>query len=168
MGPVDQFNALPAEAAEAELLSCCASPAWAGQLAAWRPYPDLPALLVAAGAASRGLTWAEVAQALTAHPRIGERPTGPGREAAWSRREQAGVAGADDVTRQALAEANQRYEDRFGHVFLVCASGRSDSELLAAARARLDNDEAIERTVVRDELGKIAQLRLERLFDGHG
>jgi 2-oxo-4-hydroxy-4-carboxy-5-ureidoimidazoline decarboxylase len=160
------FNALPAELAEVELLSCCASPGWAGRVVAGRPYRDVPALLAAADAASRALTWSDVAQALAAHPRIGQRPAGGGREAAWSRREQAAVDGADDATRAALARANEEYEARFGHLFLIFASGRGDAEVLAAARARLANDEATERAVVREELRRIARLRLERLFDG--
>jgi len=166
MGSVDSFNALPSPRAERELLRCCAAPSWARQVAAGRPYPDLPALLAVADAASRALTWSDVAQALAAHPRIGERPVGDAPQAAWSRREQAGVDGADAASRAALANANQEYEDRFGHRFLICASGLSDTELLAAARARLGHDEVTERPVVREELGKIAKLRLERLLDG--
>jgi 2-oxo-4-hydroxy-4-carboxy-5-ureidoimidazoline decarboxylase len=126
----------------------------------------MPALLAAADAASRDLTWADVAEARSAHPRIGQRPAGEGREAAWSRREQAGVDGADNATRAALARANEEYEARFGHLFLIFATGLGDAELLAAARARLANDEATERATVREELRKIARLRLERLFDG--
>jgi 2-oxo-4-hydroxy-4-carboxy-5-ureidoimidazoline decarboxylase len=99
------------------------------------------------------------------HPRIGERPTGDGRESGWSRREQAGILSQlAPATRAALAEANREYERRFGHVFLVFATGRTDTELLAAARARLGNPPAVEREVVRTELGRIAQLRLERLL----
>ena len=168
MDPVQAFNALPPERAERELLACCAAPRWAREVAAGRPYPDRAALLAAAGATSAALAWDDVVQALAAHPRIGERPAGTGREAAWSRREQAGVDSAGTGTRAALAEANRAYEQRFGHVFLIFASGRSDTEMLAAARARLAHDEPTERTVVRQELGKIAALRLERLNDGFG
>jgi 2-oxo-4-hydroxy-4-carboxy-5-ureidoimidazoline decarboxylase len=164
---VEAFNALPPERAEAELLACCASAHWARRVAAGRPYPDRPALLAAADAASRALTWTDVAQALAAHPRIGQRATGSGRAAAWSRREQAGVDSADASTRAALARANEDYEARFGHIFLISASGRTDADLLAAARARLANDEATEREVVREELRKIARRRLEGLFDDH-
>jgi 2-oxo-4-hydroxy-4-carboxy-5-ureidoimidazoline decarboxylase len=157
------FNALPPEEAERELLACCASPAWARTVAGARPFPDLAALLAAADTAMGRLSWAEIDQALAAHPRIGERAAGAGREAAWSRREQAGMDGADDQTRTALVEANLAYEERFGHVFLIFASGRADTEMLASAQARLHHDEATERRVVREELGKIARLRLERL-----
>ncbi len=97
--------------------------------------------------------------ALSAHPRIGERPAGRGADAAASRREQAGV-GDDAVLGLNLAEGNQAYEERFGHVYLVRASGRSGEELLGLLRARLDNDEATEHDVVRRELAEITSLRL--------
>lgn len=157
------FNALPRADAEKDLLACCAAPAWARTVAAGRPYPDNASLRAAADAALRALTWPDVAQALAAHPRIGERAAGGGREAAWSRREQAGVTDADAATRTALAQANREYEERFGHLFLVFASGRSETDLLAAARARLAHDDETERRVVQEELRKIALLRLERL-----
>jgi 2-oxo-4-hydroxy-4-carboxy-5-ureidoimidazoline decarboxylase len=159
------FNGLSAERAEAELLACCAVPRWAAELTALRPYPSRRDLLVAADAALRALSWTDVALGLAAHPRIGERAAGSGREAAWSRREQAGAAAADDDTLAALVQVNQEYEQQFGHVFLIFASGRSDTEMLAAARDRLGNDDATERAVVAGELRKIAMLRLERLFD---
>lgn len=159
-----RFNALPQAEAERELLACCACRSWARDVAAGRPYPDVAALVAAGGAAVAALPWSEVGEALSAHPRIGQRPAGTGREAAWSRREQAGVDGSDAATLAALADANREYEERFGHVFLIFASGRSPAQLLAAARARLANDEAAERGVVREELGHITRLRLERLL----
>jgi 2-oxo-4-hydroxy-4-carboxy-5-ureidoimidazoline decarboxylase len=162
------FNSLPAERARAELLTCCAVPAWADAVAGGRPYPRKDALLAAAQAAARALTWSDVQMGLSAHPRIGERADGPGREAAWSRQEQSAASGGDPDGRVELLEANRRYEATFGHVFLIFASGRSRAEILAAARERLGNDVATERTVVADELRKIAVLRLERLIDGLG
>jgi 2-oxo-4-hydroxy-4-carboxy-5-ureidoimidazoline decarboxylase len=159
------FNDAAAGPAERDLLSCCASPRWAHRLTAGRPYPNLAALLAAADAALAGLPWPEVEQALSAHPRIGDRIAGTDRESGWSRREQAGMASADPATRAALEQANREYEQRFGHVFLVFATGRSDAELLAAARARLRNDDPVERDIVRAELGKIARLRLARLLE---
>jgi 2-oxo-4-hydroxy-4-carboxy-5-ureidoimidazoline decarboxylase len=162
---VADFNVLPVAEARAALLACCAVPDWAARLVGGRPYPHRVALLAAADAALRALSWEQVAQALAAHPRIGERASGADLEAAWSRREQSGVERADEATRAALARANREYEQRFGHLFLIFASGRGDTELLAAARARLRHDEPTERRIVREELRKIALLRLERLFD---
>jgi 2-oxo-4-hydroxy-4-carboxy-5-ureidoimidazoline decarboxylase len=163
---VEAFNALPAEGLVADLLRCCAAPAWGASVLRGRPYADRAALLAAAEAAGRGLSWADVQTGLAAHPRIGERASGGGAEADWSRREQAAAAtSANDETAAALVRANQAYEKRFGQVFLIFASGRSQAEILAAAQARLGNDDATERAVVTGELSKIAVLRLERVLD---
>jgi 2-oxo-4-hydroxy-4-carboxy-5-ureidoimidazoline decarboxylase len=161
---LDRLNGLPADAAVAELLACCASHRWAHQVSAGRPYPDRDALLSAAEAASNSLDWDGVAEALTAHPRIGERAEGASREAQWSRAEQLGAAATDDSLQAALAEGNRAYEERFGHVFLIRAAGRSGQEMLEALRPRLAHDDATERRVVAAELGEIAQLRLDQLL----
>ncbi|MFF4191753.1 2-oxo-4-hydroxy-4-carboxy-5-ureidoimidazoline decarboxylase [Nonomuraea sp. NPDC001831] len=165
------FNRRPRAEAEAELLACCASRAFAAAVAARRPYAAPERLAEAAEAAVRELEWPDVLEALAAHPRIGERPSGDGRESRWSRQEQAGAhadaPGAGEL-RAALAAGNRAYEERFGYVYLVCAAGLSGAELLARLRARLDNDEETERGAVRDELVKITRLRLGRLMEGEG
>jgi 2-oxo-4-hydroxy-4-carboxy-5-ureidoimidazoline decarboxylase len=165
MDAVEVVNSLPAERLAEDLLACCAAPAWGVAIISKRPFPDRAAVLAAADTAARALSWADVLVGLSAHPRIGERAAGDSPEAAWSRREQAASASADDATRQALIEANRAYEERFGHVFLIFASGRRQAEILAAARERLAHDEAAERTVVTDELRKIALRRLEQVLD---
>jgi 2-oxo-4-hydroxy-4-carboxy-5-ureidoimidazoline decarboxylase len=163
---VEAFNSRPAGELEAELLAVCAAPAWGRAVAALRPYPSKAAVLAAADAAARSLSWPDVLQGLSAHPRIGQRAQGDSTEAAWSRREQSTAASSgDDATRTALRAANEAYEDRFGHVFLIFASGRTQEEILASARERIGNDEPAEREIVTDELRKIALLRLERLLD---
>ncbi|MDG4782168.1 2-oxo-4-hydroxy-4-carboxy-5-ureidoimidazoline decarboxylase [Micromonospora sp. WMMD961] len=158
------FNALPATDAERALSACCASPSWARAVAAFRPYADQQALLRTASDQLAGLPWPDVAQALAAHPRIGQRADGAERDAVWSRREQARVVDSDEAVRSALREVNHAYEDRFGHLFLIFANGRSSEEILAAARSRLGNDSATEREVVRAELTRITVLRLTRLL----
>ncbi len=155
---LDRFNALPDERAGTVLHACCASPAWVRSLVAGRPYGNADALYAAADAALADLSEREVDEAMAGHPRIGDRP-----ENASSRREQSGLAGADEHTLERLAEANRAYEERFGHVYLVCATGRSADEMLAIARDRLGNDPTTERRIVRAELGKINRIRLERL-----
>jgi 2-oxo-4-hydroxy-4-carboxy-5-ureidoimidazoline decarboxylase len=147
------------------LLACCDVPEWADAVLAGRPYADEDALLATADRAARNLTDAQVEQALAAHPRIGERPSGPGTGSAWSRQEQSGVS-RDADTQAALVQANRDYEERFGRVFLVCATGLSSEEVLAAARARLGNDDDTERAVVADELRRIALLRLRKVLAG--
>jgi 2-oxo-4-hydroxy-4-carboxy-5-ureidoimidazoline decarboxylase len=134
-----------------------------------RPYRDRGQILRTADAASEALTWDDVQAGLAAHPRIGERATGDSTEAAWSRSEQSAAArSADEQTEAELIAANRAYEERFGHVFLIFASGRSQQEILAAARERLGNDDATERDTVRNQLGAIARLRLERVLDALG
>jgi len=166
MDAVEVFNSLPAARLEHDLRACCAAPAWGAAITAKRPYQSRADLLAAADAAARALSWDEVLAGLSAHPRIGERAAGESQEAAWSRREQSAAAqSADETTRAALIEANRAYEEKFGHVFLIFASGRTQAEILAAARERLTNDEATERAIVADQLRLIASLRLERVLD---
>jgi 2-oxo-4-hydroxy-4-carboxy-5-ureidoimidazoline decarboxylase len=145
----------------AGLRACCAADAWVTALLDAQPYASEDELAAASDAATAALDEAGLAQALAGHPRIGERA-----ESAWSRQEQSGMADADARIRAELAAANAEYERRFGHVYLVCASGRSAAELLAVCRARLGNDPATERGVVLDELAKINRLRLAKLVEG--
>ncbi|HEY2044658.1 MAG TPA: 2-oxo-4-hydroxy-4-carboxy-5-ureidoimidazoline decarboxylase [Jatrophihabitans sp.] len=158
---LQRFNRLPADDAVSALLACCSSPDWATAIATGRPYGSHAQLYDRARQVLAGLSESEIDAALYSHPRIGDRPTEPA--AAWSRSEQAGVAA--DI-RHALAEANRGYEERFGHVYLVCATGRSGPELLAILNERMSNDPATERGVLRAELGKINTLRLTKLLEG--
>jgi 2-oxo-4-hydroxy-4-carboxy-5-ureidoimidazoline decarboxylase len=163
-----RFNSLAGDAAAEVLRACCAAPAWIHAVASGRPYPNRVALVTRADAALADLDWPGVIAALDAHPRIGERVGGVGREASWSRSEQSGMDQSSADVREALVAANQAYEDRFGHVFLIFATGRSDTEMLAAAQQRLGNDEEVERVVVRGELGRIVGLRVAKLLDSLG
>lgn len=165
MTSVDAFNDADPDAAAAMVHPCCASTAWARTVVAGRPYPDLAALIAASDPAVLELTWADVQEALAAHPRIGDRPkVAATTEKRWSQGEQAGVADADSEVLGALADGNAAYEARFGHVYLVCASGKSAEELLGILQDRLDNDPAHEHDVVRRELAAITRLRLAKLM----
>ncbi|WP_179466718.1 2-oxo-4-hydroxy-4-carboxy-5-ureidoimidazoline decarboxylase [Mycolicibacterium vinylchloridicum] len=141
------------------LFEVCTSPIWARRVLAGSPFPDVDALLDRADRVLAELPDAEIDAALDGHPRIGARPDNPS-----SAREQAAVATAGDDIRAELATRNAEYEDRFGYVYLVCASGRSAEELLAILTERLQNDPDTERRVMRSELGKINRLRLQRLL----
>jgi 2-oxo-4-hydroxy-4-carboxy-5-ureidoimidazoline decarboxylase len=154
------FNAAPAEAAERDVSACCASKAFAKAIADGRPYRDPAALLAAVDATFDALSWDDIVEAMSEHPRIGDRAVRTGTSAA----EQSGAAAASDEVRQGLADGNLAYEERFGHVFLICASGLSGREMLTSLRARLGNDEEAERTVVRAELLKITRLRMRKML----
>jgi 2-oxo-4-hydroxy-4-carboxy-5-ureidoimidazoline decarboxylase len=154
------FDAAPAQDAEQTVLACCASGTFAKAIAGGRPYRDAAALLAAVDAAFAALSWDDIVEAMSEHPRIGDRAVRGGMSAA----EQSGAATAGDEVRQGLADGNLAYEQRFGHVFLICASGLSGQEMLDQLRARLDHDEEAERTVVRAELRKITRLRMTKIL----
>jgi 2-oxo-4-hydroxy-4-carboxy-5-ureidoimidazoline decarboxylase len=161
---LDEFNAVAADELRPHLLACADVPAWADAILAGRPYANRGELEATADKAARELTPADVDRALAAHPRIGERAEGSSTEAAWSRAEQSTVS-RDAATEQALAEGNRAYEERFGRVFLICATGLSGEGLLASLRSRLGHDDMTEQAVVADELRKIALLRLGKVLD---
>lgn len=160
------LNAIPPEAAEAELRACCASRRWARRVAEARPFSSAAELLEAAERAWWELEREDWLEAFGGHPRIGERKGGaqPERGARWSAQEQAGVNGAEEETRAALAEGNRAYEERFGHIYIVCATGKSAGEMLEILRARLENDPETELRVAAGEQARITRLRLERLL----
>jgi 2-oxo-4-hydroxy-4-carboxy-5-ureidoimidazoline decarboxylase len=163
---LSRFNALPPQEAAAGLSACCASRRWVAALSSGRPYAGVNALYAAAAEQLAALDWPDVCEALSAHPRIGERAAGTGREAAWSRAEQSGAQDAGARTAAELAAANAAYEAKFGFVFLIRAAGRTAAQMLTAALDRLDHDELTEQAVVRDELGQIVRLRLDKLLAG--
>ncbi|GAB3445183.1 2-oxo-4-hydroxy-4-carboxy-5-ureidoimidazoline decarboxylase [Actinophytocola sediminis] len=150
--------------AERDLLACCASRRWADELLARRPYRDLDALRAVSTRVLDALTWDDIEEALAAHPRIGERAAGGDQAAGWSRAEQAGVSESAASTREDLVAGNLAYEERFGHVFLIRATGLSAETILTRLRERLGNDPGTERAVVRAELGGIVELRLGKAF----
>ena len=159
---LQEFNSAPDDRLRPLLAACCDVPRWVDGILAGRPYGDVEALTRTADKASRELDASEVDRALAAHPRIGDRADGAGTEAAWSRNEQSGV-GDDPEVRGALAAGNREYEERFGRVFLICATGLSAQEMLTSLRQRLAHDESAEAAVVQEELRKIALLRLAKV-----
>jgi 2-oxo-4-hydroxy-4-carboxy-5-ureidoimidazoline decarboxylase len=159
-GALAAFNAASAEVAERDVLACCESRSFARRIVGDRPYRDLGALQDAVTAAFEALTWDDIVESMNAHPRIGDRVRAGG----WSASEQSGAASAGEKVRQALADGNLAYEERFGHVFLICAAGLSGQDMLDQLRARLGHDPDAERAVVREELLKITRLRLAKLL----
>ncbi len=153
------FNALPRDEARACLAGCLAVPRWVDEVADGRPYGDLAALRDRASASAAQLSEHELASALVRHPRIGE--ASEAHDAEHSLREQSGVDPADTELALRLAAGNRAYEERFDRVFLIRASGRSASEILAELDRRLSNDEATERGETLSQLREIAMLRLE-------
>ncbi len=164
---VRHFNALPADAARARIQSCCASRQWSLGLVGRRPFSDLASLQSAADEVWKGLTPTDYLEAFAGHPRIGETKPAPAqdqRSASWSSQEQSRAALASDQVRAELAKANQIYQDRFGFIFIVCASGKSAEEILGLLRSRLENDREAEILNAAEQQRQITRLRLEKLF----
>jgi 2-oxo-4-hydroxy-4-carboxy-5-ureidoimidazoline decarboxylase len=152
-----ELNALPARDFEQLLLGCCAAPGWARLVTEGRPYESVTGLIAAADAAWAAREPGDLDAAMAGHPRIGER-----RLSGFSAQEQSG-AGADPAAAAALADGNAAYERRFGHVFLICATGRGQAEILAELNRRLAHDPVTEREVAAVEIGKINEIRLRKL-----
>jgi 2-oxo-4-hydroxy-4-carboxy-5-ureidoimidazoline decarboxylase len=136
------------------LLGCLAVPRWADEILAGQPYADEDALIARADEAARTLGDDELEQALSGHPRIGERG------GAQSQKEQSGVDTGDE-TAQRLRAGNEAYEERFDRVFLIRAAGRGAEEILSELERRMQNDDATERAETVDNLRQIALLRLK-------
>jgi 2-oxo-4-hydroxy-4-carboxy-5-ureidoimidazoline decarboxylase len=160
-----RWNGLSAAEAEKEILACCGSSAWARGMVARRPIADEAALLDAADEIWGALSAEDWLEAFRSHPRIGETRTAQAagaRSAAWSVGEQSAVASEADAIKGALAEANREYERRFGHIFIVCATGKSGAEILEIVRRRLQNDAGTELREAAEQQRQITRIRLKR------
>jgi 2-oxo-4-hydroxy-4-carboxy-5-ureidoimidazoline decarboxylase len=160
-GGLARFNALEEHAAYAALHEACASSAWARGLLAQRPYATVEDLFSASDAATAELTTADLEEAMAGHPPIGRpKPGDP-----TSSREQRGMAGASEELKEEMLELNLAYQEKFGHVFLICATGRTGEQMRDAVKERIGNSPEQEREIVRTELGKINRIRLTRLVE---
>jgi OHCU decarboxylase len=165
---LEQLNALAPEQAKAEFLKCCGARAWASALSEARPFIDAHALFHKADSVWWSLSENDWLEAFRAHPKIGEQKaaTAQSEQArGWSAQEQSGVHDAASETKKALAAGNQEYEECFGFIFIVCATGKTSKEMLAILNERLRNNPATELRVAAEEQRKITRLRLEKLLN---
>ncbi|WP_330279470.1 2-oxo-4-hydroxy-4-carboxy-5-ureidoimidazoline decarboxylase [Streptomyces sp. NBC_00569] len=161
MPGLSRFNTLQENAAAAALHEVCASSAWGSKLLAQRPFTTVEELFAASDAAMAELAAEDLAEAMAGHPPIGRpKPGDP-----TSSREQRGMAGASEELKAEMLELNLAYQERFGHVFLICATGATGEQMRDAMKARIGNDTGTEREIVRTELGKINRIRLTRLAE---
>ena len=147
----------------AELDTVCTSKEWQRRLIDGGPYASADAVYARSDEAVAGLSADDFDEALAGHPRIGERAQDG--HSALSASEQSGMSSATDELTRLMRAGNLEYEERFGRVYLVCATGLSAHELYARLMTRLDNDDATEDRVARGELAKINRLRLRRLLE---
>lgn len=174
---IQHLNSISREEAETKLLLCCGSKEWARRITNHRPFRNLAELLETADRIWWDLSRQAWLEAFYEHPRIGE-SRAPQRDAGaetsrqdaspnahrWSQEEQSAIGSASPETLATLADATSAYETRFGHIFLVCATGKSAEEILALLQRRLQNDPETELRIAAEEQQKITRLRLEKLL----
>ena len=164
---LDWLNSLSPQQATNELRQCCGSNRWAEAIVSRRPYSSLETLLTTADDVWWSLQPSDWLEAFQSHPKIGERKATAAvseQSRQWSGQEQAGVSNASRDTVDSLTALNQAYEEKFGFIFIICATGKSSEEMLSALRARLENDLPAELPIAAGEQGKITHLRLKKLI----
>ena len=166
-----RLNELPGSDAESEFLKCCGSIKWARAMVGARPFVSPEAMFNQADALFSSLSDQDWLEAFRAHPKIGEKKAATAQSDTaqkWSAQEQSQTADAATAVMDALAKRNRDYEQRFGFIFIVCASGKTADEMLAMLNARLANDAGVELQVAAAEQRKITQLRLQKLLESAG
>jgi 2-oxo-4-hydroxy-4-carboxy-5-ureidoimidazoline decarboxylase len=162
-----RWNQLDATTAAREILPCCGSTAWANALAARRPFESETELLAISDSVWEGLAEDDWREAFDSHPRIGQQKAkaATGQSLAWSAEEQHAAVSPNEAARAALAEGNRRYEEKFGRIFIVCASGKSAAEILAILNERVSHTAAAEMIEAAEQQRQIAQRRLKRWLE---
>jgi OHCU decarboxylase len=161
------LNSLNAEEAAKEFRQCCGSRRWAEQVSNDRPYSTLDALITHADQIWWSLTPDDWLEAFRSHPKIGEKKASDktsAQSSQWSGQEQAGVSSASQDTVNSLASLNRAYEQKFGFIFIICATGKTSEEMLAALKERLQHDSDTELRLAAAEQAKITELRLKKLL----
>ena len=164
---LSQLNLLQPAEAETEFLKCCGSIKWAQQMSRRLPFRGERELFETAEKVWWALSPEDWLEAFRSHPKIGEQKPDTATSASallWSRKEQQGVADASADTRELLAELNQRYEEKFGFIYIVCATGKSSEELLTILQERLANESETELRNAAKEQAQITRLRLNKLL----
>ncbi len=164
-----RWNALPNEDAALEILPCCGSENWAASMASKRPIQNELSLMETSDTVWRGLSESDWLEAFRSHPRIGEslaEADSAAQSSAWSEQEQQKAASADEAMKLALKWGNREYEQKFGRIFIVCAAGKSASEILEILRRRLHNDAAAELRQAAEEQRQIMRIRLKKWIAG--
>lgn len=126
-----------------------------------RPYLTLDELMSASDTATHELNLQSLLTAFSGHPRIGERKG----HSTWSSTEQSGLSADDAKTLEDLASANLAYESKFNHVFLICATGKTGSEMLKECNRRIKNSPEVEIQEAREQLRLINQIRIQKLLE---
>ena len=168
MDGLSRLNSLASGEAQAELSRCCGSRRWAEGMAGSRPFEGVDEVLKKARDIWQGLFPEDWREAFRHHPKIGDKESLRKKfetTKTWASGEQSGVQGASDEVLGALAEGNRSYEERFGFIFIVCATGRGAEEMLSILQSRLGNTPDVELRIAAEEQAKITEIRLKKLLE---
>ena len=164
---LELFNHIDPFTAREELHRCCGATRWVDWMLAQRPFADEAQLYLRAAEIWAQCTREDYLEAFGRHPKIGDISSLEKKFAStkeWSAGEQAGVNTASGETIKALAKGNKAYEEKFGYIFIVCATGKSAAEMLALLQARLPNNLETEFRIAAAEQAKITRIRLEKML----
>lgn len=162
-----EFNALPPAQAESALMDCCGSARWAASVTARRPYANVGALYKSADSVWWNLERADWLEAFSHHPQIGDKPaTGSESARQWAAGEQADARTSSDDVKSRLARANRAYFEKFGYIYIVCATGKTAEGMLAILNQRLQNDPPSELSIAAEQQRLITRIRLDKLLAG--
>lgn len=164
---LNEFNALSTDEAVKDLMRCCGARRWAAQMAARRPYNTVESVMKMADELWAKMERADALEAFSHHPKIGDVASLRARFATtsqWAAGEQSGVQAAGEDVLQRLADGNAAYEEKFGYIFIVCATGKTAPEMLELLEARLQNRPMEELRIAAGEQAKITRIRLGKLF----
>ena len=166
---LERLNSLPQELAKLDLTRCCGASRWVERMLANRPFHTMEDLLTTAEREWADMQEPDWLEAFSHHPKIGDVESLRKKfalTAQWAAGEQSSVQQADEATLQRLAAGNTDYENKFGFIFIICATGKSASEMLAALQHRLPNNRSEELKLAAAEQAKITALRLKKLSSG--
>ncbi len=164
---LERINQATTSEADSIFGDCCGSATWASMMTMVRPFNSEGELMNIAVAVWKDLQTEDRLEAFAAHPKIGEENAASkqqARAAEWSAGEQAGMNSADVLLKQELAAANREYYEKFGFIFIVCATGKTAEEMLELCRARLANERETEILIAAGEQQKITEIRLRKLL----
>lgn len=164
---IDQLNRLSEDDATTAFEQCCGAAQWVERMVYARPFETLAEVLETSDTIWEECDVDDYEEAFTHHPKIGDVESLSKKyenTKTWAVGEQKGVENADRAVIEKLAEGNKTYEEKFGHIFIVCATGKSAAEMLALLEARMPNDPKTEVMVAAEEQNKITRLRLKKLL----
>ncbi|MCC6601113.1 MAG: 2-oxo-4-hydroxy-4-carboxy-5-ureidoimidazoline decarboxylase [Crocinitomicaceae bacterium] len=164
---IEEINSLSVDAAKQALNKCCVSSVWTNEMVAARPFQSAEDMLTKASEIWAGCGEGDWLEAFTGHPKIGDVESLSKKYShtkEWAGNEQGGMNNASMEVIQRLADGNKVYEEKFGFIFIVCATGKSAEEMLVLLEERLTNERSVELKIAAKEQEKITIIRLEKLL----